>query len=255
MLSKNKIKFIKSLTQKKYREKFQLFTVEGIKILLELLDSDYIIDELFSCIELPDKLTNNIKILNYTSISESEIKTISNLKTPQGIICIVKKAKENHTDINTSELNLVLDNIQDPGNMGTIIRLANWFGINNVICSNNCVDIYNPKVIQASMGGFCKIHFRYTVLEDFLKPYTDINDINIYGAFLDGDNIYTSKLQSSGFLIVGNEGNGINKDLEKAVSKKIHIPHFQQNANPVESLNVAMATSIILSEIKRTNYK
>jgi TrmH family RNA methyltransferase len=156
------------------------------------------------------------------------------------------------TNLLEGKLSLALDDIQDPGNMGTIIRLADWFGIDFIICSNSTVDVFSPKVVQASMGAISRVKVIYCDLQKTLSEYNKL--IPIYGTFMGGSNIYNEKLASKAIIVMGNEGNGISPDVEKLITDKIHIPSFATNRSTVESLNVAMATSIVCSEFRRRNY-
>jgi len=238
MLSSNKIKFIKSLQQKKYRKLNKLFVVEGYKTVSDVLNSPYKVQEIF--------VTNDFdKDLNFNtiSISNKEMQRISGLKTPGNILAIVQMNEfQPENLIFNNGIILCLDNIQDPGNFGTIIRTANWFGIKNIVCSENTVDLYNPKVLQATMGAFADMNIVYTGLPEFLSNYKN----DIFGTFLEGENIYKSELPDNACVVMGNEGNGISKDIEAFINKKLFIPSA---GNPkAESLNVSIATAIVLSE-------
>jgi len=182
----------------------------------------------------------------------SDLDKISFLKTNQGIIALIK-ITDKSLNINslTGVLSIGLDGIQDPGNMGTIIRLANWFGIRQIICSPDCVDIYNPKVVQATMGALMGVEVHYAELDDVLSKLKLNADFKIYGAFMEGKSIYTSVLKREGILIMGNEGNGISAKIEKYIDEKISIPAFYSGNFKAESLNVGVATGIIISEFVR----
>jgi len=250
MLSKNKIKFINSLKQKKYRKLHNLFICEGIKICKALLNSDYQIQQLYITEKTVDK-NPDCKIPNATIITDQQMQKISSLKTPQGILAIVEM-KNNILNIKELEkgFTIVLDNIQDPGNLGTIIRTALWFDIKNIVCSPQSVDLYNPKVIQASMGAIFGVNIFYT---DLIKLFSEVkNKIPIYGTFADGENIYYSKILPPALIVFGNEANGINNNLLPLLDKKIAIPSLN-NSQLTDSLNVAVSTAIITAEIKRHN--
>lgn len=240
MLSNNQIKLIKQLKQKKFRQQYNLFIAEGVKSVNEFLNSKFKAKDIFA--------TNDyINIYNSKKlqiISENELKKISSYKSPNQVVGVFE-ISENVKKIK-SGLTLVLDDINDPGNLGTIIRLCDWFGIDQLVCSKNTVDCYNSKTVQASMGSLSRIPVVYTDIDAFLKK----DKRPIYGAFLEGENIYKSTLKLNAILVVGNEANGISKSIEKNISHKITIPHFSENQQ-TESLNVAMATSILLSEFKR----
>lgn len=256
MLSKNKIKFINSLKKKKNRIKKRFFIAEGEKIIFELFNSTYEILELFATDSFASilSLQQKSKIGNLYTITEEELQKISDLKNPNQALAIVKIPEYafEPEEIKNS-ISLVLDKVNDPGNLGTIIRTADWFGINHIFCSEDSVDLYNPKVIQATMGSFIRIKLFYKNLETFLPLYSDLTDFVIYGSFLEGENIYSASLQNKGFIIMGSESHGISGKLEKLIHKKLYIPgfssgHKQQHS---ESLNISVATGIVCSEFRR----
>ncbi len=240
MLSNNQFKLIKQLKQKKFRYQYNLFIVEGVKTVNEFLKSGFSVKFLFATHDY----INLYNIKNVEIVSQTELKKISNFKSPNQIIGIFKIPEDD--TLNDYGFTLVLDDINDPGNLGTIIRLCDWFGIEQLICSNKTVDCYNSKTVQASMGSLSRISVIYTDIEKNLKK----TKRTVYGAFLDGESIYRSKMNSNAILVMGNEANGISESVEKYITHKITIPHFGKN-NQTESLNVAMATSILLSEFKR----
>ena len=238
MLSKNQIKLVTSLKQKKYRLQYGLFVVEGIKTIKELLQSSLVLDTLYTTDSF------NIDAKNEEIISGADLKRISFLKTPNKALAIFKIPEPKAVDFN--QLTVALDDVRDPGNLGTIIRLCDWFGVKDLVCSQETVDCYNPKVIQATMGSITRVNVIYTDLSDFLER----TKLPIYGAFMNGVSVYKSDLYSKGVLILGNEANGISSSVEQLVSKKITIPRFG-DLQATESLNVATATAILLSEFKR----
>ncbi len=240
MLSKSQIKLITSLDKKKYRSKYQLFVVEGIKSIQEFLSSDFKLNHLFSVEDIFQEFEVKINL-----ISETELKKISFLSTPNCALAIFKIPEVKAIDDNS--LVVALDNISDPGNLGTIIRLCDWFGIKDLICSSNTVDCYNPKVVQASMGSLPRVNIAYLDLENYLK---DQRMKPIYGTLMDGKSIYSSTVENRGILVFGNEANGISEEIEKIVTDRIAIPQFG-NRKETESLNVATATAIMLSEFRR----
>jgi len=241
MLSKSRIKLITSLKQKKYRNQHQLFVVEGLKTIKEFLNSNYTLAFLYTT-QLFDTVTADNQLL----ITEKELQQISFLKNTNSALAIFKMNSE--TIIKTSALVVALDNVRDPGNLGTIIRLCDWFGVTQLICNTETVDCYNPKVVQATMGSLTRVQVNYTHLEEYLQNQ---KEMPIYGAFMDGDNIYTTTtLKKEGILVLGNEANGISETIEKLITHSISIPRFGA-LKATESLNVAMATSILLSEFKR----
>ena len=240
MVSKNQIKLITSLQQKKYRKQEQLFFAEGVKVVQELLHSNFELQDLFTTKQ--DFLT--VPKNKVHAISEAELKKISALTTPNTCLAVFKipKVKE----MVEKGLIVALDDVRDPGNLGTIIRLCDWFGIETLFCSEESVDIYNPKVVQATMGSISRVNVVYGNLETFLSQ----TKLPVFGTFMDGKNIYQEELPKEGIIIMGNEANGISTSVEKLVSERIAIPRFG-NLQVTESLNVATATAIILSEFKR----
>ncbi|WP_425077384.1 TrmH family RNA methyltransferase [Psychroserpens sp. S379A] len=234
-ITKNEIKLIKSLSQKKFRQKEQLFLVEGIKGIREFLDSEFELYKLYA--------TDAVFDVETTLISIKDLQKISALKTPNTAVAIFKMPKT-QTDKKAS-LILALDDVRDPGNLGTIIRLCDWFGIESLICSLETVDCFNPKVVQATMGSLTRVQVVYTNLEHYLKNST----LKVYGTFMDGSNIYSENLPKEGIIVMGNEANGISSDIENLVNKKIGIPRFG-NLKATESLNVATATAIVLSAFR-----
>ena len=252
-ISKNQLKQIAFLKEKKFREREGLFVAEGEKIVEELIHSDF---EIISILASNGWLTENEKLLKKINsnkvfeITSIELQKISSLKTPNQVVAIVKvpEATLENSKLE-NKLTLVLNNIQDPGNLGTIIRLADWFGIETIICSENTVELFNPKVIQATMGAFLRVNVFYKNLIAFFE---DINaKIPVYGAFLDGNNIYNETLSESGIIVMGNESKGISDEISKYITHKITIPTFTNKPDKTESLNVSVATAIICSEFKR----
>lgn len=240
MVSKNQIKLITSLQQKKYRKQEQLFFVEGVKGVQELLDSNFELHELFTT--KSDFMA--IDPSKVHTITESELRKISVLTTPNSCLAVFRIPKA--IAYEQKGLIIALDDVRDPGNLGTIIRLCDWFGVKTLFCSEESVDVYNPKVVQATMGSISRVNIVYGNLEQFL---TDAK-LPIFGTFMDGASIYKEKLPTEGIVVMGNEANGISKPIENLVSKRIAIPRFG-DLQATESLNVATATAIILSEFKR----
>ncbi|MCK6608424.1 MAG: RNA methyltransferase [Flavobacterium sp.] len=241
MVSKNQIKLITSLQQKKYRKQEQLFFAEGVKVVQELLNSNFELQDLFTTKQ--DFLTVSKNKVH--AISEAELKKISALTTPNTCLAVFKVP--NAKEMIEKGLIVALDDVRDPGNLGTIIRLCDWFGIETLFCTDESVDIYNPKVVQATMGSISRVNVVYGNLESFLSQ----TKLPVFGTFMDGKNIYQEKLPKEGVIIMGNEANGISPSVEKLVSERIAIPRFG-NLQVTESLNVATATAIILSEFKRS---
>jgi len=250
-LSKNKIKLFNSLKLRKYRKKHRLFFAEGEKTIKDLLTSDYKCKYIVLNSERNFELDVDCEII-YSDLTE--MNKITALKTSSGIIAYFEFKEENLDliEINNS-LSLFLDDIQDPGNMGTIIRTAEWFGIKNVICSLNTVDIYNPKVIQATMGALAGVNIKYVESNDFFNNIAD--DLPVYGTFMIGENIYQSDLSEKGIIIMGNEGKGISDLLECYISKRLSVPSMNPNEKFSESLNVSAAVAVICSEFNRNKLK
>ncbi|NQU88793.1 MAG: RNA methyltransferase [Mariniphaga sp.] len=253
MISKNKIKLIKSLSQKKYRVKENLFLAEGNKITRDFLMSDFRIhliictDDFYKSIQ--KYISGNVELL---IASQEDIHKCSLQKSPQEalILCEIPKRNFNY-DILNNDIILCLDGIQDPGNFGTIIRIADWFGIKTICASKNTADVFNPKVVQASMGSILNVKTYYTDLPGIIKK-ANLENIPTYGTFLNGKNIYTEQLPENGIIVMGNEGNGISKDLELIIKNRLHIPSIETvHGKSTNSLNVSIATAIICSEFRR----
>jgi TrmH family RNA methyltransferase len=239
-ISKNQLKLITSLSQKKYRQKHHLFIAEGIKVVNELLSSSFEVEMVFCTEEFNTAITDH----KITRISETELKKISTLKSPNKVLSLFKIPLEK--TIENTGLIVALDAINDPGNLGTIIRLCDWFGISQLVCSRDTADCYNQKVVQASMGSLTRISIHYTDLEDYLSA----TNLPTFIADMDGENVYKTVLPKEGILILGNEANGVSKEVKKQIQHKISIPRFGKTQE-TESLNVATATAILLSEFKR----
>lgn len=231
-ISKAQIKLIRSLQHKKFRDEFGLFVAEGRKC----------VDELKKGFELVLEVTPD-------NATETEISQMSGLKTPQGIIAIFKKAPKSDITYHQSDITLVLDNVQDPGNLGTIIRTCDWFGVKHIICSPDTADCYNPKVVQATMGALTRVQLSYTDLPTWLAQ----QQCPIYGTLLNGKNIYQSKIENrqAKIIIMGNEGNGISEPVRKLITQPILIPSYPADTETSESLNVAIATAVVLAEFRR----
>jgi TrmH family RNA methyltransferase len=248
MLSKNTVKYINSLKTNKFRNKYNKFIAEGPKIVGELLRSQFDVESVYAVGQYKS-ITDKTEI---TEISEQELKRISSLKTPNQVLAVVN-IPDTKTDSDSlkNELVLVLDDINDPGNLGTIIRSADWFGVRHIVCSNNTVDVYNPKVIQATMGSFIRVKTIYTDLNKF---FTNLSFTPpVFGALLKGKNIFKMKLPPEGFIIIGNESKGISGNLKQFITHPVMIPSFAQ-IESAESLNASVATSIILAEFRRQQF-
>lgn len=241
MVTKNQIKRIKSLHQKKYRKEHQLFIAEGIKVIQELLQSSFVLDHLY----VTNEMDFGVPAHQVTRVSADDLKKMSALTTTPNCLAVFHCLASKMIDF--SDWVVALDDIRDPGNLGTIIRLCDWFGISHIVCSSETVDCYNPKVIQATMGSVSRVNIVYTDLVELLQTA----EVPLYGTFLGGENIYEMKEVKPGVIVMGNEANGISAEIEALISRKITIPRFG-NLQQTESLNVAMATSIVLSEFRRS---
>lgn len=240
MVSKNQIKLITALQQKKFRKEHGLFFAEGIKVVGELLNSGLVLHSLYTT----GSYSNEVSPEKVFEATEAEMKKISALSTPAGVLAVFEIPKP--VPVSYSGLIMVLDGISDPGNMGTLIRLCDWFGIRHLVCSHHCVDVVNPKVVQATMGSLIRVNIVYEDLDLFLKD----SPLPVFGTFMDGENIYKEQLPAEGIIVMGNEANGISQEVERRVAHKLAIPRFG-TLQATESLNVATAAAIILSEFCR----
>jgi RNA methyltransferase, TrmH family len=249
MLSNAKIKWIRSLELKKFRQEYGLFTAEGNKVCADLLP-------LLPCRFLAatdEWLDGNpgIHAAEMAIVDKEQIRKASLQKNPQDVLAVFEiPARELKPENLKGKISLVLDNIQDPGNLGTILRIADWFGIKNIICSIGTADAFNPKTVQATMGAIGRVGIHYADLEAFLKQ----TDLPVYGTFLEGETIYTAPLLSEGLIVMGNEGNGISETVAKLVTHKLYIPDYPAGETGSESLNVSVATAIVCSEFRRRTY-
>jgi len=258
MLSHNQVKYINSLKIKKYRQLHNVFIVEGEKGVSELLKSSLKPVKLFALSDWLNK--NSIALteqnIEWQEITEAELKKISDLVTPNQVLAIAELPETDIPKANEfAGMTLVLDGIRDPGNMGTIIRTADWFGIRTVICSNDSVDAFNPKVVQATMGSFARVSIFYTDLNDYLK--NTAKDIPVFGALLEGPDITQKTFTRAGIILIGSESHGISKQLIPYVNEPLHIPRisFPGSENKAESLNASIANGIICYEICKQLYK
>lgn len=247
-LSKNKISYIQSLKQKKYRNLHNTFVAEGSKLIFDLLPH-------MQCqlLVLADDMKENMpigcKIEETITATAIEIKKASHLATPPDAIAVFYQKALDYSKIDLShKLSLILDGVQDPGNLGTIIRIADWFGIENIFCSHDTADVYNTKTVQATMGALSRVSIHYANITDLIKQY---KNSPIYGTFLNGENIYTESLTPEGFIVLGNEGKGIRPEIEQLITDRLYIPSFSTNSTTSESLNVAVATAVVCSEFRR----
>ena len=256
MISKNKIKLIRSLEQKKFRKEWQLFVAEGHKLVDDLLPA-------FDCAflaarkEWMDTRREAVETLarkgcEIQEVSAEELQKASLQKNPQDVLALFRQRPAGGAPehLLKEQLCLGLDGVQDPGNLGTIIRIADWFGIEHIVCSPDTADVFSPKTVQATMGALAHVKVHYTELEDYLKAQA-ARQIPLFGTFLDGENMYTKELSTNGIIVMGNEGNGIRPQIEKLINQKLYIPSFPPERETSESLNVAIATAVICAEFRR----
>lgn len=248
-LSKSKIKYIQSLKDKKHRNQHGTFVAEGNKMVSDLLP--YMSCQLLIATESFIQEINEDDVENIIIATNDDIAKASFLKNPQEVIAVFYQPKSDENIDISDQLCLALDGIQDPGNMGTIVRIADWYGIKNIFCSLDTADVYNPKVIQATMGAIARVNVHYINLEDFLKKH---DEIPVYGTLLDGDNMYDKELTKNGVVIMGNEGNGIRPDIQQYINQKLYIPNYPLGTHTSESLNVAVATAIVCTEFRRRSF-
>jgi TrmH family RNA methyltransferase len=248
MLSKNKTKLISSLSQKKFRDETGLFIAEGTKLITDLSVE-------FRCqtlVATPQWLQHNpaIPADEVIEASEAELQKVSNQKSPQGLLAVFKKPafSPDFAEI-SSRLSLALDDVQDPGNLGTIIRIADWFGIHDIFCSLHSADAFSPKTVQATMGALARVRVHSVDLPEFLASLQ--GKLPIYGTFMDGENIYGKSLSQQGIIVMGNEGNGISPEIEGLVTDKLLIPNYPAGQLTSESLNVGVATALVCGEFRR----
>src|ERR1035437_360950 len=248
MISKNKIKQIKSLYQKKFRDETNLFVAEGTKLVLDLMT-------VFDCTIMVATQrwfdeNKSVKAFELIEVDENELSKISNQKSPQGVLAVFVKPERGWKaeDLN-QKLTLALDDVQDPGNLGTILRIADWFGITDVFCSEHSADAFSPKTVQATMGALARVKVHTVNLNEFLQSCE--GKLPIYGTFMDGENIYSKTLTQHGIIVMGNEGNGISPDIEKLVTEKLLIPNYPTGQVTSESLNVGVATALVCGEFRR----
>ncbi len=255
MLGKNKIKLIKSLEYKKFRTENNLFVAEGEKLIMALLDSAIEIEELVGTADFlagKQGLLRGVKEI--TEAGDKEMDSASFLKSTPPCLAICRIPEYPATLVSPSGgLVLCLDGIQDPGNLGTIVRLAEWFGIADIVCSEDTADLYSPKAVQATMGALAGVRVHYRSLERFLEESAG-QEIPVFGTFMNGEPVYTTPLPSYGIIVAGSEGNGIRPELLPFVSQRITIPEFSDGRKRSESLNVSVAMAIVLSEFKRRSY-
>ena len=250
MISKNQIKYIHQLELKKFRKQEGLFIAEGHKVVGDLLRAGFKPRQIFA---VQDWITDNSSQLSVldsqlSGVNLEELTRLSLLQHPQQVLALFPIPDEQTIPSPKNALSILLDNVQDPGNLGTIIRIADWFGIDTIYCSLGTVDAWNPKVVQATMGSIARVHIKYVDPQLLFDSLPD--NFPVYGTFLDGDNIYTQQLSQQGIIVMGNEGNGISDAVRSRVTHKLLIPDFHKG-DTADSLNVAIATAITCSEFRR----
>lgn len=254
MISKNRIKYVRSLEMKKYRKAEGVFVAEGHKLVGDLLG-------VFECKYLAatsewlsvhgawiEQRKNRVEV---DEVTEEELRRVSFQEAPQQVLAVFRQPnyEVDVDEVVSRQLCLALDDVQNPGNLGTIVRLADWFGIEHIFCSKGCADIYNPKTVQATMGAMARVKVHYVDLPQMLHGL--VEDIPVYGTFLDGDNMYQKELENRGVIVMGNEGKGVSKEVEAFVTERLYIPNYPVGRETSESLNVAIATAIVCAEFRR----
>ena len=247
MLSKNKIKYIRSLELKKNRKEEQVFVAEGHKLVGDLLG--YFPCKLLIATSNWLKANHSVTANDIIEVTQEELSRASLQKTPQEVLAVfVQPSYDLNPEVIKSSLCLALDDVQDPGNLGTIIRLADWFGIEHLFCSVGTADVYNPKTVQATMGALARVKVHYCSLPQLIGGLTDTP---VYGTFLNGNIIYAEPLSAHGLIVMGNEGKGVSPEVERMINRKLYIPNYPQERETSESLNVAIATAVVCSEFRR----
>ena len=249
MLSKNKIKFIRSLEQKKYRKEEQVFLAEGHKLVGDLLG--HFDCRLLVATEQWWTAHPSARADETVVVSRDELARASLQKAPQDVLAVFRQPVYAYSpEIVGTELCLALDDVQDPGNLGTIVRIADWFGIRHIFCSPGTADLYNPKTVQATMGAMARVQLHYGPLPDLLAVLSP--DVPVYGTFLDGEDLYAQPLSKAGLVVMGNEGNGISAEVARFINRRLLIPNYPQGVPTSESLNVAVATAVVCAEFRRS---
>ena len=244
MISKNQIKFIKQLELKKYRQREGLFVAEGPKVVGDLM-TRYRPTAVYATDDYTPPSAAEVQ-----RISDDELRKVSFLQHPQQVVALFPLPSHQMlpSSVSTTELTLALDGVQDPGNLGTIIRIADWFGINRIVCSEETADAWNPKVVQATMGSIARVDISYMDLPAWIDQQPE--GTPVYGTLLDGDDIYAQELSEGGVIIMGNEGKGLTEKVRRRVTRRLLIPSYRKD-DTAESLNVAIATAIVCSEFRR----
>ena len=255
MISKNQIKYVRSLQMKKHRKAEGVFVAEGHKLVDDVMgafECTYVAatsDWLAAHERWVERLRS--KGVEVDDVTEDELRRVSLLETPQQVLAIFRQPRYevDVDDVVRQQLCLALDDVQNPGNLGTIVRVADWFGIEHIFCSQGCADLYNPKTVQATMGAMARVKVHYVDLAEMLASLDA--DTPVYGTFLDGENMYGKTLSEHGVIVMGNEGNGISAEVERHVTERLFIPNYSEGRATSESLNVAIATAIVCAEFRR----
>lgn len=250
MISKNRIKYVRSLEMKKYRKAEGVFVAEGHKLVGDLLGAFPFV-YVAATQEWMDSHAHELNGVEMDVVTDEELRRVSLMETPQQVLAVFRQ-RIDEVDVNRvvgEQLCLALDDVQNPGNVGTIIRLADWFGIEHIFCSRGCADLYNPKTVQATMGAMARVQVHEVDLPQMLSSLPD--DIPVYGTFLDGENLYGKSLENRGIIVMGNEGKGVSADVEAHVTERLYIPNYPAGRETSESLNVAIATAIVCAEFRR----
>jgi TrmH family RNA methyltransferase len=251
MISRQKIDFIRSLTHKKEREQTGCFVAEGEKLVFDLLKTKLELLEIYCTLNGFTSLQQRFPAVNATCISLKEMERVSAFKNSSDMLALLRIPEKKEVTLETFQgINLILDGIQDPGNLGSIVRTADWFGISNIFCSNDCADIYNPKCVQSTMGALARVQVYYLELSELLKQATDLR-ITVYGTFMEGENLFSTELASQALIVMGSEGKGISPDLFPYLTRKISIPSYPAANRELESLNVAVSAAIVCAEFRR----
>jgi TrmH family RNA methyltransferase len=250
MLSKNKLKTITALHQKKFRNQENLFIAEGEKVISDLIAAGWKVQTVVATREFLDDIEIN-ETIEVIEASDEDMSRITTLATHQSVLAIAEMPKEDATIDFTKGLKIVLDNVKDPGNLGAILRIADWFGIEEIICSNDTVDCFNPKVVMASMGSLFHLKVIYTDLKDVFEKNKSEKNLPVYGTMMEGKNVFEEKLAKDAFIILGNESNGVSEGIQSYITNAIHIPSFSTSKNGLpDSLNVSVAAGIVIAQFR-----
>lgn len=254
MISKNKVKYLKGLELKKHRQADGVFVAEGPKIVGDLLGAGFVATYLavVEGSEFESRLSEyGLKErVQVDFVTADELRKVSSLEAPQQVLAVLKQPDwQQDLSVPTRKLCLSLDEVQNPGNLGTIIRLADWFGIEHLFCSKGCADVYNAKTIQATMGALAHVKVHYVDLVEMIRNLPE--NTPVYGTFLDGENLYGKQLEQRGMIVMGNEGRGVSEEVGKLVTERLFIPNYPQEKESTESLNVAIATAVVCAEFRR----